>query len=175
MRAKGAGGRVRAMAIRVADEKDMPAVIAIYNQAVATRVSVGDLTPVTLESRRDWIASHLDPFHPIYLEETNDKIAGWCSISPYRPGRMALRHTVEISYFVEKGHRRQGVASRLVRHALNECRRAGIRSVFAILMDVNAPSVALLEKLGFQKWGHLPLVAEIDGKECGHLYLGLRL
>jgi L-amino acid N-acyltransferase YncA len=162
----------RTMPIRLADESDWPSLIGIYNQGVDTRMSVGDLTHVSVEGRREWLAAHNSRDHPIYVEETAGKIVGWCAISPYRPGRMALRHTVEISYFVDEAHRRTGVATRLIDHALAGCKRSEIRRVFAILMDINAPSVALLEKLGFEKWGHLPGVAVIDGKECGQVYLG---
>jgi len=68
-----------------------------------------------------------------------------------------------------------GVASKLVGHAIRECSRLGIKTLIAILLDINVPSVRLLEKFGFQKWGHMPNVADFDGKECSHLYYGLRL
>lgn len=163
------------MPIRIARESDWPSLIAIYNQAVDTRVSVGDLTHVSLESRRGWLEAHDSPEHPIYVEEAAERIVGWCSLSPYRPGRMALKRTVEISYFVDQAHRRSGVATRLIGHALDGCKRSGIKCVFAILMDINAPSAALLEKLGFEIWGHMPGVAEIDGRECGHTCIGMRI
>jgi len=168
-------GYLTVMPIRIAGEEDWPAIIAIYNQAVATRVAVGDLTPVSLESRRDWLNSHREPRYPLYVEAADGEVTGWCSLSAYRPGRLALQYTAEISYFVAAAHRRQGIGRRLVAHALAEARRAGIRSVFAILMEVNAPSRRLLEQLGFAQWGLLPQVAEIDGRECGHVYMGRRL
>ncbi len=47
--------------------------------------------------------------------------------------------------------------------------------LFAILLDVNTSSVGILEKFGFEQWGHLPGVADFDGALCGHLYYGRRV
>ncbi len=93
----------------------------------------------------------------------------------YRPGRLALRYTAEISYYVHDSHRRQGVASALLSHALDRCGELGIKSLFALLLEVNTASVALLEKFGFERWGLMPGVAEVDGEECGHLIYGRRV
>ncbi|MDJ0928378.1 MAG: hypothetical protein QNJ73_12105 [Gammaproteobacteria bacterium] len=50
-----------------------------------------------------------------------------------------------------------------------------IKTLFAILLDINADSFRILEKFGFRQWGHMPNVADFDGRECGHLYYGLRV
>ncbi len=34
------------------------------------------------------------------------------------------------------------------------------------------PALSLLEKMGFEKWGHLPNVAEINGEICGQFIYG---
>lgn len=161
--------------IRVAAEADLPAIVGIYNQAVATRIAVGDLTPVTVEGRRDWLLAHLHPKYPIFVAELHGKVIAWCSLSAYRPGRLALAHTAELSYFVDRHHLRKGIATRLIERALESAKQNGIRRVFAILMELNEPSRALLGKLSFEPWAYLPGVAEIDGRECAHLYLGKKL
>lgn len=161
--------------IRIATAEDLPAIVEIYNQAVATRIAVGDLTPVTVDMRREWMLAHLHPKYPIFVAERGGELTGWCSLSAYRPGRMALAHTAELSYFVHRAHLRQGVATRLIERTLAAAKQAGIRRVFAILMELNHPSRALLTRLGFEQWAYLPGVAEIDGKECGQLYQGRAL
>jgi phosphinothricin acetyltransferase len=55
------------------------------------------------------------------------------------------------------------------------CPSLQIKNLFAILIDSNQDSIRLLEKYDFEKWGHMPRVAEFDGIEVGHLYYGLRI
>jgi len=161
--------------IRLAQAIDLAAIVEIYNQAVALKKATADLTPVSVESRRDWFAAHTEAQHPVFVAEKDGVLVGWCSLSPYRPGRMALRYTVEISYYIHQDFRGIGIGSQLVAHAIKESRTREIKTLVAILLDVNVGSIRLLEKLGFERWGHLPAVADFDGQECGHLYYGLRV
>jgi phosphinothricin acetyltransferase len=128
-----------------------------------------------VEGRRGWFEEHADLRYPIYVGEADGKISGWCSVSAYRPSRSALKKTVELSYYVHPGFRRQGVATNLITHAINSCRGCGIKNVLAILLGVNQASADLLTKLGFEQWGCLPGVAEIDGSEIDHLYFGKKI
>jgi phosphinothricin acetyltransferase len=93
-------------------------------------------------------------------------------LSAYRAGRAALRFTAEISYYIARAYHRQGIGTALIEHALAACPGVQIKHVFAIVLENNAASIRLLEKLGFEKWGYLPRVADFDGKEVGHLYYG---
>jgi L-amino acid N-acyltransferase YncA len=42
------------MIIRHATESDLPAIVAIYNAAVPSRMATADLEPVSVESRLAW-------------------------------------------------------------------------------------------------------------------------
>lgn len=163
------------MMIRIANEDDLPQIVEIYNQAVAQGSATADLDAVTVESRREWFREHAPSSWPIWVAEGDLALLGWCSLSPYRPGRMALRYTAEISYYVHAAHRRRGIGSRLIRHVIRECPALGIRNLFTLLLDVNLPSVRILEKFEFARWGHMPDVAELEGRTCGHLIYGRRI
>ena len=161
--------------IRLATEGDVAAITEIYNQAISLRSATGDLDPVSIGSRSAWLATHDPHRYPVYCALADDDVAGYCSISPYRPGRRALRYTAEISYYIHEAFRGQGAGSRLIEHALQQCPQLGIRTLFAILMDINTESVRLLEKYQFERWGHMPGVADYDGSECGQYYYGRRV
>lgn len=163
------------MTIRTAVESDLPQIVAIYNQAVATGTSTADTEPTTVDDRRDWLFNHAADRYPIYVDEATDEIRGWCSLSPYRPGRKALRYTAEISYYVHEDYHRKGVATGLIQYAMEDCSRLQLKTLFGILLETNTASVRLLEKLGFEQWGHMPKVADFEGTECGHVYLGKRI
>jgi len=160
------------MLIRVAVVNDLPAIVDIYNQSIPSRQSTGDTQPLRVQDRTEWFAEHRPEQHPIFVADMEGTVAGWCSLSAYRPGRAALRFTSEISYYIAYAFHRQGIATALVRHALAACPRLRIRHVFAIVLEGNQASLSLLQKMGFEQWGYLPRVADFDGREVGHLYYG---
>ena len=161
--------------IRLAAEDDVLAITEIYNQAVALKSATADITPLSEENRRAWLTEHRADKYPVFVADQQGCVVGYSSLSPYRPGRRALRHTAEISYYVHENYQGQGVGSGLIEHAINACPRLELKTLFAIILDINPASVRILEKFGFQKWGHLPRVAEFDGVDCGHLYFGRRI
>ena len=163
------------MNIRIAKLEDLEAIIEIYNQAIAAGQKTADIMPVTAHDRKNWFEAHTPNKYPILVAEKGDVIVGYLNIDSYRSGRMALRHTAEVSYFVHFEHHRQGVASNLLKHAIDMCPSLQLKTLFALLVDSNQNSIGLLEKYGFEKWGHMPRVAEFDGIEFGHLYYGLRI
>jgi phosphinothricin acetyltransferase len=163
------------MKIRTAKSGDLPVIVEIYNQAVRFNRFTADLAPVGVMDRQEWFDQHRPEKYPIFLVEIDQKVVGWCSLSSYRPGRMALRYTAEISCFIDQYHWRQGLAKALMAQALDCCPRLGIKNLLAIVLEWNQASIQLLTRMGFQQWGFLPRVADFDGKECGHLYYGRRI
>jgi L-amino acid N-acyltransferase YncA len=158
--------------IRLAQLDDLPAIVDIYNQSIPSQQATGDRQPLRVEDRITWFREHRPEEHPIFVAELEGQVVGWCSLSPYRPGRAALRFTAEISYYISYARHRQGIGRALVAHALAACPALQIRHLFAIVIEGNQASRKLLEKMGFEQWGYLPRVADFDGKEVGHLYYG---
>src|SRR5215211_7403683 len=83
------------MIIRLAQIDDVPAVVDIYNQAIPSRKSTGDTQPLRVEERLTWFREHRPDAHPIFVAEAEGQVAGWCSLSPYRPG-LRIRHLFAI-------------------------------------------------------------------------------
>lgn len=163
------------MTIRTSDEKDFSEIIEIYNHAVDEKFATADTEHVTIKTRKDWLAQHSPGTYPIFVAEENNKVIGWCSLSPHRPGRKALRSVAEISYYIHKDYRRKGVANSLIDHTIKSAKELGFKNLISILLDMNKTSIYILEKFGFEKWGHLPNIAEIDGVICGQFIYGKKL
>ena len=163
------------MEIRIAEEKDFADIIIIYNHAVDEKFATADTEYISLESRKNWFALHSPLSYPIYVAEENNEVIGWCSLSPHRPGRKALRNVAEISYYIHKDHRRKGVASKLISYTIEEAKKLGFKNLISILLDLNKTSIYILEKFGFEKWGHLPSIAEIENIICGQFIYGRKL
>ena len=163
------------MKIRTASKRDWTEIIKIYNHAVDEKYCTADIEHVTVESRLDWLEQHSSDEYPIIVSEIDGIITGWCSLSPYRPGRHALKSVAEISYYIHKDYRRRGIANKLIDHALKIAPQLGLINLIAILLDINDVSIRLLEKFGFSRWGYLPNVAFFSDKQCGQYIYGKRI
>jgi L-amino acid N-acyltransferase YncA len=161
--------------IRTATGNDLETIVAIYNQAVLTKMATADLEPVETNSRLPWFQEHDPKKYPIFVAEIDGKVAGWISLSPYRPGRAALRFTAEVSYYIHTDYQGRGIGTKLLDYAIRESPKYPFKTLFAIILEHNTASIKLVRKFHFAKWGHLPGVADFDGTECGHLYYGLRV
>ncbi|MCY6491312.1 GNAT family N-acetyltransferase [Leptolyngbya sp. GGD] len=145
--------------IRDAVEADLPAIVEIYNHAVAAKTITADVEPVSVESRLDWFRSHSPDRYPLWVLERDNQIAGWFAFRMYY-GREAYRSTAEISLYVAPKFHRQGVGQTLLKHAIAQSPRLGIKTLLGIAFAENMPSVELLKKFGFAQWGYLPEVAQ---------------
>jgi L-amino acid N-acyltransferase YncA len=159
------------MRIRDAVEADLPAIIDIYNVAVTTRIATAQLEPVTLEERRDWLKEHSSDRHPFWVLEVDGQVAGWLTIKPLLP-RCAYRGTVELSVYVDQKFRRRGIARSLLEEAIARGPSLGISAMVGLIFGHNQPSLRLFEQFGFERWGLLPRVAQLDGIERDLTILG---
>lgn len=160
--------------IRFAKIGDLPQIVSIFNQAVRARVN-GVLKEVEVNDRIDWFHNFDANDYPIYVAEIGKSIIGFCYLSPYRTGRQAMSTVAEISYYIDYESHRNGIASALIQFAISDCKRLGKDSLLAVLLDINLPSISLLEKFKFNKWGHYPGIINLHGIRCGQLIYGLRL
>lgn len=149
------------MSIRDAREADLPAIIKIYNAAIATRISTAQLEPVTIESRGNWLSDHLPDRHPFWVLEMKGQVAGWLTLKPFLP-RAAYRGTDEVSVYVDEKFRRRGVARTLLEEAIARAPSLQIQAMVGLIFAHNQPSLKLFEQLGFEKWGLLPRIARLD-------------
>ena len=152
------------MKIRDAVESDLPAIIEIYNAAVATRVATAQLEQVTLEDRRGWLKEHSADRHPFWVLEMDRQIAGWLTLKPFLP-RCAYRGTAEVSVYVDEKFRRRGVGRTLLGEAIARAPSLQISAMVGLIFTHNKPSLKLFEQLGFEKWGLLPRIAQLDAVE----------
>jgi L-amino acid N-acyltransferase YncA len=159
------------MKIRDAVESDLPAIIKIYNAAVATRVATAQLEPVTVEGRRNWLEQHSPDRHPFWVLEIDRQIAGWLTLKPFLP-RCAYRGTAEVSVYVDERFRRRGVARTLLSEAIARAPSLEINAIVGLIFAHNEPSLKLFEEVGFRRWGLLPRVARLDDVERDLTILG---
>ncbi|GAB1543200.1 GNAT family N-acetyltransferase [Scytonema sp. NUACC21] len=162
------------MIIRDATEIDLPAIVAIYNAAIPSRLATADLEPVSVESRLAWFKGRSPLKRPLWVIEVEGRVAGWLSLQSFY-GRPAYHATAEISIYVALEYHRRGLGQQLLTHAINKSPSLGIKTLLGFIFAHNLPSLKLFETFGFQPWGHLPNVAELDGIERDLIIMGLRV
>jgi phosphinothricin acetyltransferase len=161
--------------IRLAQKEDLPALTEIYNQAIINGGCTADMDTFTVEERLPWFESHQNEMYPLYVYTIDEKIVAYVHLSGYRPGRRAMKHVAEVSYYVHSDYHGQHIGSALLSFAIEKARELGLKTILAILLGCNNKSIGLLEKYKFEKWGLLPDIADFDGKICSHLYYGLKI
>ena len=162
------------MLIRDASIEDLPAIVAIYNSTVPTRMVTADTEPVSVASRQQWFADHSPARRPLWVAEAGGQIAGWLSFSSFY-GRPAYDGTCEVSVYLAPEHRRQGLGSQLLLRCIEQAPRIRVATLLGFVFGHNEPSLRLFEKVGFRCWGHLPRVAVLDNVERDLIIVGRRV
>ncbi len=163
------------MEIRIAQKKDLPAIVEIYNQAIETKNSTAEIIRVSVQDKTDWFNQHIPDRYPIFVAEVNHSVVGWASLSPYRPGRDAFRHVAEISFYLHKDFQGKGLGTSLIAYLLQKSGEYHFHHLIAMVLDKNKHSIHLLKKFGFEIWAYMPGLADFDGQECAHVYYGLNI
>jgi len=161
--------------IRFADSTDLLSIVEIYNQAIRSKRATADLDEYSLTNRVEWFESFDREKYPLYIIEYKGDVVGYCSLSPYRKGRRAMSTVAEVSYYLDYSYHGKNIGSSLLQYVISDCKRIGINTLLAILLDINNTSVGLLEKFNFEKWGYFPNIADIEGVKCGQFVYGLKV
>jgi phosphinothricin acetyltransferase len=159
---------------RLAEARDLPRIVAIYNATIPSRMVTADLEPASVESRSRWFEEHAPGTRPLWVVELGGEVAAWLSFSSFY-GRPAYRRTAEVSVYIDAAWRGQGVGRYLLREAIRAAPGLGLDTLLGFIFGHNAPSLALFERHGFARWGHLPNVAVLDGVERDLVIVGLRV
>ena len=161
--------------VQRASDEDLSEILLIYNQSITGKQATANLEPVTYEERAAWFAEHIDSAtRPIYvvrmlesaiedgMQKEGASIVAWGSFSDLY-ARPAYHISSEISIYIHNDYHGQGLGSLLVRWMLQQAPSLGIHNVAALIFAHNQPSLGLFGKLGFEQWGLMPKVCDMDG------------
>ena len=142
------------MQIRDAGEPDLPGLLAIYNDVIATSTAVYSYLPVTLDDRLQWWRTRVASGYPVLVATDQSAILGFATFGDFRawPG---YRFTVEHSVHVRADRRGQGIGKELVEALFPRAAALGKHVMIAGVDAANAASIRFHERLGFEQVGHL--------------------
>lgn len=143
------------MLIRPASPSDIPAIAAIYGEAVRTGTASFELEPPDeMEMMRRFQALH-DSGHPyiVAVEDEGGRLLGYAYAGPFRP-RIAFRWTVENSIYVAPNAQKRGVGRTLMTALIADCEAKGFRQMIAVIGGSDhLGSIALHRACGFYDVG----------------------
>lgn len=144
--------------IRPAEAADLPAILAIYNDAVLHTTASWDYEPSTLDQRTRWFEQHRQQGLSVLVAvDREGSVVGWGSLSKFRE-KIGYQYTVEHSVYVAAGHRRQGIGRLIVLALIEAARQLGKRSLIGGVDASNEASLRLHESLGFEQVAHFKQV-----------------
>jgi L-amino acid N-acyltransferase YncA len=144
-----------ALILRPSTPADLPAITAIYAEAVLHGTGTFELDPpdeAEMARRRDDVLSKRLPW---LVGERGGQVLGYAYANTFRP-RKAYRFCLEDSIYLHPDARGQGLGRLLLTELITRCEAAGARQMLAVIGDAdNAGSIGVHAALGFEHTGLL--------------------
>lgn len=147
--------RALSLLLRPSTDADLPAITAIYADAVLNGTGTFELDVPDVDEMARRRADVLGKALPWLVAEEGGEVLGYAYANHFRP-RRAYRFCLEDSIYLHPGARGRGVGRLLLAELLARCDAAGARQMLAVIGDAaNAGSVAVHAALGFEHAGVL--------------------
>jgi L-amino acid N-acyltransferase len=150
------------MRVRAAVPADLPGILAIYNEVIATSTAVYALAPVTLAERTAWFEGRRAQGYPVLVAADGEDVLGFSSFADWRGAWPGYRYTVEHSVHVGADQRGKGIGRQLVEALFPLAAQMSKHVMIGGIDADNAASTRFHQRLGFVQVAHF--------KEVGHKF-----
>ena len=140
--------------VRKAETADLEIILEIYNHAIIHTTSVYSYQPHTLEMRTVWFREKTEHNYPVFVAETEGRVAGFASYGPFRMWP-AYKYAMEHGVYVHTDFRQKGIAKKLMQQLIESARENEVHTLIAGIDSSNEASIRLHEQLGFEEAAHL--------------------
>jgi L-amino acid N-acyltransferase YncA len=137
--------------VRAASEADLPGILAIYNEVIATSTAVYTSEPSTLDERRAWFAARSAQGFPVLVAVDASDVLGFASFGEWRGAWPGYRYTVEHSVHVRHDVRGQGIGRSLVEALFPPALALGKHVMIGGIDAANHASLSFHARLGFER------------------------
>jgi L-amino acid N-acyltransferase len=150
------------MLVRDALAEDLPGMLAIYNDVIATSTAIYAQEPATLAERRTWFEARRQQGFPVLVAAHGAQIVGFASFGEWRGAWPGYRYTVEHSVHVRADRRGTGVGRSMVEALFPRALAMGKHVVIGGIDAENEASIRFHARLGFTEVAHF--------REVGHKF-----
>ena len=160
--------------VRPARPDDLPAILAIYNDAVVNTTAIWNDSLADLQNRKTWFESRAIQGYPVLVGEEAGAILGYASFGDFRAFD-GYRFTVEDSVYVAPEARRRGIASALLAALIERATVIGKHVMVAGIAGDNEVSIRLHARHGFVETARMPEVGFKFGRWLDLVFMQRRL
>jgi L-amino acid N-acyltransferase len=137
--------------LRAATAADLPGILAIYNDVIATSTAVYTSEPSTLAERQTWVSARHAQNFPVLVATDGGAILGFASFGEWRGAWPGYRYTVEHSVHVRHDVRGRGLGRGLVEALFPAALALGKHVMIGGIDAANDASIRFHERLGFER------------------------
>lgn len=131
--------------------------VRIYSEGLATGTASFE---TALPDWEHWDASHLAGGRLVAV--LDGQVGGWAAMSPVS-SRVCYAGVAEVSIYVGKEFRGQGLGKTLLAALVGESERMGLWTLQAVILAENEASLSLHQQAGFRVVGRRERIAQRDG------------
>jgi L-amino acid N-acyltransferase YncA len=139
--------------LRPATAADSVAIAAIYNHYIVNTVVTFEEEEISSAEMAHRIAEVQAAGRPWLVWEENDRVLGYSYASGWK-SRCSYRFSLETTVYLDQAATRRGLGTKLYTALIDALRPTKTHALIGGIALPNAGSVALHEKLGFQKIAH---------------------
>lgn len=131
------------------------AILAIFNEAIATSTSLYEYQPRTLATIETWFRTKAEHNYPIIgIENSNGILMGFATYGTFRP-YAAFQYSVEHSVYVDAKFRNRGIGKRLLQELIQLAQQQNYHTMIGGIDGSNKISIKLHQSLGFVHCGSI--------------------
>ena len=113
-----------------------------------------------LEKLSSFQSSLISQNGPVYYAINDDKVIGWCDVSPEKNPRLSHRGSLGMGILAE--FRGQGIGGELLSSVLKHSKQFGLEKVELHVYTTNTAGIALYKKFSFEQEGLIKKYRKLD-------------
>ncbi len=138
--------------IRSAEKRDNDEICDIYNHYVRHSIATFDETEMSREEMQEYLSGIITHYHWLVYESVGN-VLGYAYTSPWK-SRCAYKFSLESTIYLHPDYVGKGIGTRLYSALISKVKESGYHALIGGISLPNPASIALHEKMGFQKIGH---------------------
>ena len=142
------------MIIRSAEQRDLPIILEIMNEAIENTTAIYDYYPRNSEFVETWFAEKQSDNLPVLVCEINNHAVAYGTYGSFR-ARTAYKFSIEHSIYVHKDFQGKGIGKIVMKSLISSAKEGGYHTMIAGIDASNEKSCAFHRQFGFVEVGRI--------------------